>query len=512
MKDFVKNNKNRIIDFFVLLAFSVFTYSELMVNQLVNNYDGIWEGSYHIAGPWELSLGRWFWFYLSKLRFGIATDPATSIIALMLFVGGILLFADIMEVRSRIILYVCGAAFICTPLVCISLSYRYMSPTFATAFFLAVLSMWLAVRIKKLWIAIPIGGLTLALSMGSYQAYLGVACVIILAYFIKLLLSEENIKGCLLKMIAPISSVLVGGILYIILLKIHLAVNKVEMSNYMGADGYSLMNSIKEFPNMFVAMYRAFGLIIQEKFCYFNRFAKFYILYLVMAVLVAVFVYFILKRIRKNIAKIICLLIAIALMPAAAFAIQFISTSAPLSLQMTGGFFMVIPALACALPISFEEKTDGKILCGTIATLLFVYSYGGFYQVQADQSAMKEGMTSTTSITDTVIEKMIDLDYLDPEYKYCFIGSAYASPLYTIDYSTDKCNSYALFGNWWGGYNSQKSWRGVVNDVMGLKLNIVNEQEYNNLQSTVDVVNMPVFPYEGSIILIDDIVVIKVSE
>ena len=234
MNSFFLRKKDTIIDYLVLLGLSLFTYSELMINQLLNNYDGIWEGSFHIAGDWELSNGRWFWYYISKLRFGITADPVVNTIALALFVLGIMVFVNLMEVKSRAVIYAAGAAFICTPVLCISLSYRHMAQTFGVAYFLSVLAIWLSIRIKRTWLAIAAGGLALSCALGSYQAYLGVACVVTLAYFMKQLLSEESVTDCLKKLIRPALTILTGGVLYIILLNIHLKAAHVEMADYMG--------------------------------------------------------------------------------------------------------------------------------------------------------------------------------------------------------------------------------------------------------------------------------------
>lgn len=512
MNQLFTKNKEKIIDFLVLLGFSVFTYSELMVNQLVNNYDGIWEGNFHIAGAWELSIGRWFWHYLSKLRFGIAADPVVSIIALALFVLGIMFLVDLMGVKERLITYVAGAAFICSPLVCIDLSYRYMSPTFGTAFFLAVLAVWLAIRIKKAWLAVLVGGVVLALSLGSYQAYLGVACVVALAYFIKLLLGEDKLVDCLKKMLRPVLTILIGGILYVILLNIHLKMNHVQMSDYMGASEYSLGTILKYFPTSFKGMYQIFDLSMKEVLFKFNKLEKFHICLVLIVAFLGLYGFCFVKSKKKNIGKILCVLVAFLLIPPAAYAVKFITVDAPISLQMTGGFFIVVPSLLCAVPVSFDRSKLEKILALGVSLLVAAFAYGGFYQVQADQSAMYEGKKSVLALTDAIIDKTIDLNYFQPDYSYCFLGSPTGSKLYRIDEAAYNANLYAVFGAFWADYNGEKSWAGVIHDYKSLNLSIVSNEQYWQTVSREEVATMPVFPAEGSILLLDNVVVIKVSE
>lgn len=79
IRDFVRDNK---AFFLWMMLFSAVIYFRLMAEELVNCYDGIWENSYHKAGAWELSLGRWFWLYIDRLRMGVSSDPMTSLMAL----------------------------------------------------------------------------------------------------------------------------------------------------------------------------------------------------------------------------------------------------------------------------------------------------------------------------------------------------------------------------------------------------------------------------------------------
>lgn len=512
MDKLIAKHKKNILCFLALLGFSLFTYSVLMVNQLVNNYDGMWEGNFHIADNWELSIGRWFWYYLSKLRFGIAMDPVVSIISLSIFVLGIILAANLLEVRDSLPVIAVGAAFMCTPLVCIDLSYRFMSPTFATAFLLAILAVYVSIRVRRMWLAILTGSLLMAMSLGSYQAYIGVSCVITLAYFIKLLMTDDTASDCLKKLIRPILTIILGGILYIILLKIHLTVKNVEMSDYMGASSYSVFTVIKNFPRAFCDTYKLFHYSLNGALFSASKLTKFKFEAVVLIAFIAVFLFYLVKRNRKNIPKIVCGLIALLLLPPAAYSVFFITREAPVSLQMTAGYFMIVPAVLMALPLSFEKEKLTRAFSWGLSVIVMISAYGGFYQVQTDQNAMYEGTVSTMSITEAALERVDSLGYLDTDYKYCILGIPAGSQLYHLDGAAYNFNQYAVVGVWWGGYNGEKSWRGIVNNRMELNLTFVDEAAYNAICSSEEAKSMPAFPQEGSVRLMGDTVVIKISE
>lgn len=501
--------KKRVIDFLILFVAGILTYSQLMVHNLVNNYDGIWEWSAHNANAWELSIGRWFWLYLSRLRFGLAPDPVTSIISLAIFAAGIIVSVEVLEVKSRFATILFGVLVLFNPALCSQLSYRYMSPTFATAFLLAVLAVWFAVKIKKVWLSILLGSISVALSMGSYQAFLGCTCVLIIAWFIKGLLSDKDIKACLLSLINPIASVLCGGVLYIIALKLHQKLLHVEMADYLGGDSYSIINTLKNFFTSTKGAYQIGFLFTRDTLIRTNRLAKYHIFTIVWAALLIFIAYEFVKLIvDKKIAKAIALFVAVLLLAPAAYAVNYIATGTGVSVQMFGSWFFIAPAVYAALPIEFKEKSVRKILTFALSFVLVVTAYGGFYQVVTDQNAMYEGKVSTENIIDLTMAELANKGLLGPEYTYCFLTCPPNSPLWRINSGYANANQYAVFGAWWAGFNAEKSWRGVVNGMCELNLNFVNNAQYDDIMNSGLYEDIPQFPAEGSIVLIDDNIVI----
>ena len=104
----------------------------LQISQgLVNSYDGIWNNSVYFADYWERSIGRWFWPYLDKLRFGTVSVPLNSILTLILAAIASAFLVDLFQVKKKGYSFLVCALFTASPLMGNSLSYGYMSPTFA---------------------------------------------------------------------------------------------------------------------------------------------------------------------------------------------------------------------------------------------------------------------------------------------------------------------------------------------------------------------------------------------
>ena len=125
---------------FWLTLFGAAVYFTLLSQDLYNSFDGLWEFSNYQAGEWERSIGRWFWPYIDRLRFGVVSYALNSMITLFLDSLALTLLADLFEIREKKTAFLLGAFFIASPVTCDVLSYSFMSPTFGTAFLLSVLS------------------------------------------------------------------------------------------------------------------------------------------------------------------------------------------------------------------------------------------------------------------------------------------------------------------------------------------------------------------------------------
>ncbi|MCM1193002.1 MAG: hypothetical protein NC389_11305 [Acetatifactor muris] len=140
-----------------------------------------------------------------------------------------------------------------------------------------------------------------------------------------------------------------------------------------------------------------------------------------------------------------------------------------------------------------------------------VILYGSIAQVVIDQNIMYEGRVATESIVDMVMDKLLQEDLVSSEYRYMFIGTPVGSNLYAINANAEHANMYALNGAWYLGETSALSWRGILRNEKGINLDIITGSEYESLTYSELVANMAVFPEEGSILLKDNIVYVKIG-
>ena len=497
----------------MIVAFVV--YGLLMNHQLVNQLDGMWHGSVSYASTHELSIGRWFWRFLDRFRKYLSPDPVTSVISLIFFTVSFILILDIFEVRSRLAAYLSSLLFTVNISVLASLSYRYMSPTFAVSCFLAVLSAYIIIKFKNPFFVCTAAPLAISLMLGLYQADLGCICLVILLYIsLRLYRNDISLKGLGLFLLKTAVVILLGFLLYYILLRVNLRYFEVEMDSYNGADSYGPIGAIMNLPGSFPHTYADFIDYYRNHYIRSNIFSnRLYILfYLVLGIHFAKGAVTLFK---KNKVGAILFALTFLLIPPACNAVLMVAYNSFTSIQMTIPVSLCIPVLIClASEIPVVENWAGVLYRIAATALGCLLLYGNYLMTIYDQQAMYMGMNSTKELASEISAALQMYNLYHPYYKYVFVGSPADSPLFAKNFVYEEANEYALIGTWdpedtrW----VVQSWQGLWTYEMGINLNVADDDKLEEALADETVRSMPVFPEYGSCALINDVVVVKLSD
>lgn len=500
--------------FAVSMLFSVTLYFMLLSRQLVNSNDGLWEYSYYKAGKWSLSLGRWFWLYLDRLRFGFSPDPLTSLITLSCYCAGLLLMLDLFEIGKRKVGYFACMLFLGSVSVCSSLAYRFMSPTFGTAFLLSMAAAWVIAKWKAPLLSPAAGSLLLALSLGLYQSYIGCACIALSGYFLYSVSRQQTTgKEILAAMARALAAGVLGGILYAIILNLHLSVFHIRLSDYNGASAYSLKNTILHLPDSITRVYREFFRYFSEKSFLLTPVRELPLSYGVLAPAAVCLLWLPVKCFKSDKIKALLGLFLILLSPLACNIVVLAATAAEMSVLMTSAMALCLPVFLCLLSrIEYPRGFFPWIRrLGFLAAALVLY--GSIYQLQIDQHALMEGQAATVTMAEEILHRLDEEDCLDSGLEYCVVGVPSHNDLFEISRIYENSNMYARFGSWYRDPScSRRSWQGVFSHLCGINLTMCPSGEYGALCSDEEVKNMPLYPESGFIARRGNIVVVKISD
>lgn len=502
------NQKGKAIIF--SLAVGIIVYFLLMALDLVNDIDGIWHPSNFIAGDWEISLGRGLQRYADRARFGIVSTAFNSVITLFLISVSNVYIVDTLKIKNRVYKYTALILLIANPIVCCSLTYSYMSVNFALAYFFSVCAVLVIIKdtVKKWeWIGcVLFSGLLLAVSMAFYQAYICVTAVILLLFFIKQIIACEITKKLCVYAVKVLGFFVTGGVFYLIITKLLLFRAGVQMSGYRGASSVSVTSMITNLPTSVTECYKQYKAYICQAKMFSNlEFIDIVLVYLAIVYAVVV-VYQFVKLFKKKKMFSIIFLIMIALVPIAACIILLIAVGNSMSTLMSAGMLMSIVLLGSIIS---EESFWIKRACylGLVVLAWFQLS-----MVVNDQLALREGKDATITLSENIVHELFEDGYYEEGLPIALVGRPGNNPAFVKSGAYQMANGYARFGCWsTDARNNKYSWDGVMRNFLGVSLNICNEIDYEKLIQNEEIEEMPVFPMEGSIRVIDGYVVVKVS-
>ncbi len=507
--------KKRLPVFIICMAAGIFAYSLLMTHQLVNQLDGLWHGSVSYANGHELSIGRWFWRFVDRWRFYLSPDPVTSVVSLALFIMGFILLLDVLNVKSRPAAILSTLLFTINSSVLVSLSYRYMSPTFALSFFFGCLIAYILIKYKGKLIVFTAVPLFTALMMGLYQVDISVTCLMLLLYIsLCLYKGDKSFKEIGLFILKCIISLFLGGVLYMILLIINLRVYDMEMDSYNGADSYGPVGMLLNLPKSIKHAYSSFFDYYEQVIIKTDMFSG--RIFIVIFVLLGLcFAYAALSVFRKNKIGSVLFVLSLILVPMAANVVCLMAYNSFVSPQMTMPISMCIPGLVCLASNAELPKFRLTGVCRTVMGIfLAILIYGSYHMTIYDQQAMYMGRLSLTEISRQVISALEQEGLYGTDYRYIFIGSPSDNPLFVKNDVFEKANGYATVGTWTASDTRWvvQSWKGFFTYEMGINLPVADDAALETALNDPTVRSMPVFPSPGSIAKVSGAVVIKLSD
>ena len=194
--------------------------------------------------------GRWFLHFASMFHGYLQAPGLIGGLSLVFLGAAAALIADAMELRRIGAAILCGGFAVVFPALAYTYLYMFTASAYAFAILLAVLSVWIVRRLPRLfWL----GAIPLACAVGTYQAYFAVAASLALSCVIlDLLNSDRDLKESIVNGFRVLAMLALAAAVYYVTLKLFLLVKGVELLSYKGMDsvGFSV--------GALVAVYRDF--------------------------------------------------------------------------------------------------------------------------------------------------------------------------------------------------------------------------------------------------------------
>ena len=516
--------------YLVCLVTGFACYVSLFSNALVNQYDGLYVSSHFLAGAgndWhEVLIGRWFWPFLDRIRYGYAGDPFQSYLSLAILSVGHVLFAEFFSVAGKKRAYAVCVFLQTSTVVCVFLSYRYMSPTFALSYTLALASAYLSTKEGKdrrgMIFFAALSTLCCVLSLGLFQAHLGCTCLMMAAWIVHLCLEKDTGLRQIFTYIARCAVILVCGmIIYKVIWDISLRVTGTQLTSYEGVDTVTVSNIVTSLPRGIIECYRMCGMYFLGNTIKYSASQPGRIHQAMMVLTVLLFVWLIAKLFMRDAKK---GLVVLCILPLIAPALSVYNLLAPdygmMLIHMTAPFMMLFPVILLTV---MDAAWCPSVWAGRICVLLLAMGiYGNIYQTACDLTVMQESTKASETLMADMVHTLIDQGIYtrEKEITYAFVGRPSDNPMYQKSGLWNGANDYARVGEFWISTEGlamdtvtdciRMDYYGLLRNL-GIELTICPDPVYDELKLMEEVQAMPLYPAEGSIRRVGEVYVIKVS-
>ena len=485
-------------------VFGALAYLFAFTNKLVN-HDEV--QSLFMKGA-TVDSGRWGLGVLDTIFPNYSMPWIYGVITLALMAVSVCLILNLFQIKNKVLQALLAGSIVVFPSLIGTFGYMFTSSSYGLSFLLAVLGVWLICKPHWLW-ALP-AGVCMVLSLSIYQSYIAVAASLLVLVLIQKLLQGDKFLPVLLRGIWFVAFLIASLAVYYIGTQVVLKITGVEMNSY--ASG-SITLSLSTLPSAVALAYESFGKFFTEGHRGLILTPMSQLMHWVVLASIAFFLLVLLRRKKADLPAALLLPVLLGLLPLAINCMYLITSDDSIHTLVLYGFVSVyILAVILAeevLPLDLAKKIPE--LCRRGALDLLTLALGLI-------------LISNIYIANEAYLHM----YLRYENTFAFYTSLVTDLRHTPEFTRDS--KLAVIGNWekpefyeeqFGFLRQLTGVHGIAPDsysrnrfleyYIGADLNFPEEAEMAAIQSSPEFVEMACYPYHGSIRMIGDTLVVKLS-
>ena len=485
------------------MIFTFLTHFYFFSRRLANEDDL----SYLIFKDFALTSGRW---NNGTLFTTSLMSPSVNFILVIIILAIIsLLICDIFKIKNKKNMILISLIISTFPSLALSFSYLFMVEIYMTSLLLAVLAVWLSTKWKYGFIP---GSLCIALSLGNYQSYIAVSVSLIIIYVIKETIDKkkEILKDILKLFIMGI----LGIIIYFIILKVLLLINKTSLSNYKGADSMGIP-PISEWPKLIFRTYKHFiGYFIGKSYFRVSIFESTIRILTIILTFILLINKITKEKFYKNKTNIIIFILLIVLIPFTFNIVDFMAFKADLtSLQIYSFSSLYL------LIILILDKTKSNYLNTIIRILIIAIGIMNFTTVNKYYFKQETYYKYTENFNNRLLNKIESTEGYYYGIPIVFKGESNSNFYKELNTLPNTNDNITFDQSLWGGkyigyadlytYNNDKKILTMINNEFGVYLNRATDEERDKIKDNIEYNNMKSYPEKDSIKIIDGILVIN---
>lgn len=518
-KELPKNIKIAFVSTFIL---GLICHAYMMTNKWVNLDDIV----QLVDNMERTSSGRWFLMFPSAIGSDFSLPWLNGLLTILYSAIMSSLIVAMFDIKSKISTILISRIIITFPTIGALMPFMNTQDSYQFGAMLAGIAAYLLVKKENGYI---ISTILLTLSLGIYQTYLGYAGALILIYImLELFKNKDNYKEMLILFAKTAISFVLSLIIYLIISR---GIFGHLLVDYKGLDTMGSLPLNQLHIIIFNAYKGMFDFFAGYEFNYHFVFMPY--LFLIGFVLTLYLIYYIAKKSAMEKRKVTFLLILIALFPLAVNIIYVMSWQAGVMLRMVYGYTVafMLPLILIdyiyknlnndvqfsdiELKKSEEKNTHKKkhLIYYAVIFLTVISSLAVYNNIYVTNKAyFKVGVTNQNSenYANRIISRIEMVDGYTEKTKVVFLGNPDSRTYFTKNYDPRDVQPFIIANHLTRLY----SFKYYPSRFLGFN-NVIKDydeitEELEPLRNVIE--NMPLYPANNSIQMIDDTIYVKFKD
>lgn len=510
MKKFLsKIDKNEKAAFMTTFSVGLLVHLFIYTN-IIPNFDGI----SRVYDEQQMTVsGRWFLHYASFPHYFTQMPAVIGIISMFFLALTTVLILKILQIKSITASVLSAAIIVTFPAIAYTNTYTFTASAYSIAIFMAALSVWIFRKWK--WGILP-GGILLALAMGTYQVYAALAIALcLLCLFKELIFADKKVKDTIINGIRSAFFLLWGAIFYYITLQIFLKVKDVELLSYLGMDavenGYPLSLLAHTLINTYLQVGKFFFFI--EKSAHISQ--KIYVVmnWIIFFLGSTTFIIYIVKqKLWKQPVKAALGILILLFIPIAVNFGQIMSPYSEPALTMKFAyvciyFLLLILAEECEKEVTQKSV---EIMTSGIAILVLFSCIHYWKYDNVMYTMLAQTHRSSQTYASNLLERIENCKDYEHGMDVVIVGGFPKDFYYTNIDIYDMIAHNETLSNSVLPLNKHIYY--YLNDWLNVPIEEPSEETFLQVSKSQDFKDMPLYPSDGSVKVIDGKVVVKIQK
>lgn len=486
------------------ILFGLLAYTFAFTNKLVN-HDEV--GQLFGKGA-TVSSGRWGLGALDSIFPNYSMPWIYGIITILLIAVAICIIIRIFAIRHKLLQVLMAGSIMVFPSLIGLFGYMFTSASYAVSFLLAVLAVWCLQRPSKLFILPAMGCMIFSLSI--YQSYLSIAVSLLVLILIQRLLTEENALPILRQ-----------GILYVIFLVVSLALYYAATQVVLRIKGISFNDYASDSITLSLSTILDGIVLAYVNFIRFFTWAHHRLMptslsrwvHLMLFLSIAVLMLVWMIRQKPKAFRLVLLILLLAILPLAINCMYMITAEGSIHTLVLYSFVAVYilgaltadHMLTICVGIRFFELVRRAALNFVVATLSVIIIVNT-YVANASYLNMHLRYENSYAFYTSLMADLKMMPEFTPETKIAMIGSWDAPDFY--EYNLEFTHYLVGVTGFSPNTYSQQAF---MEYYLGFPISFASGEEIAVISESPEFTEMATYPYYGSMKIIDNILVVKLS-